>query len=120
VSRDRLHELFADAALFIHTSPAEGFPNTVLEAWAYGVPSVSAVDPDGVIRRERLGDVAERLDDFERILRARLADPEWRRATGARAREHVGAVHASDAGLRRFAALLERVRPRGIASQPLS
>jgi len=112
VARDRLHELFADAALFIHTSPAEGFPNTVLEAWAHGVPTVSAVDPDGVIRGERLGEVAERLEDFERILRARLADPEWRRETGRRAREHVRAVHASDAGLGRFAALLERAASR--------
>jgi glycosyltransferase involved in cell wall biosynthesis len=103
----RLGELFAGASLFVHTSPVEGFPNTVLEAWAHGLPSVTAVDPDGVIAAERLGVVAWDLDAMAAAVETLMSDAEERRAMGARARAHVMRHHAPAAVLDRLAAVFD-------------
>jgi glycosyltransferase involved in cell wall biosynthesis len=87
----------------------EGFSNTMLEAWAHGVPSVSAVDPDGVVVREGLGEVVDGLEGLDSAVRRMLADPAGRAAAGARARAHVRRHHAPDAVIDRLAALLDRV-----------
>jgi len=92
--RERLTTFLAGAAVFAHTSGAEGFPNTLLESWAHGVPSVSCVDPDGIIERERLGACREDYAAWEAAVEARLADPGLRRAEGRRARTWVEAHHA--------------------------
>lgn len=56
---DTMNEISRSKAL-ISTSPMEGFPNIFIEAWACGVPVLSLyVDPGGVIKREKLGYVAE-------------------------------------------------------------
>jgi len=109
VARDRLAELFGGAALFVHTSPAEGFPNTVLEAWASGLPTVTAVDPDGLIRRERLGDVVTSFEQLVEAVERRMSDPAWRRETGARARAYCARHHDPDRAAERLGAILDRV-----------
>lgn len=109
----------AEAAVTVHPSISEGFPNTLLEAWAAARPTVSAYDPDGVIAREGLGAVAGDVDTIAAAVRALLADPARRRAIGERARAYVAARHAPDAVVGRFAGLLEpiaraaRARRRG-------
>ena len=56
---DTINEISRSRAL-ISTSPMEGFPNIFIEAWGCGVPVLSLyVDPGGVIKREKLGFVAE-------------------------------------------------------------
>lgn len=105
----RLAELFAGASLFVHTSPAEGFPNTVLEAWSHGLPSVTAVDPDGVVARERMGEVATDLDGLVAAVERLMADPAARRAAGERARAYVRRRHAPEVVIDRLAALFDRV-----------
>jgi glycosyltransferase involved in cell wall biosynthesis len=109
MDRNNLAGLLSEAALFVHTSPAEGFSNTLLEAWAHGLPGIAAVDPDGVIRREGLGEVVGSLDELEGAVRRWLADPALRRAAGERARAYVSARHAPDDVLDRYAAFLDRI-----------
>ena len=112
VDHQQLGELFQHAALFVHTSPAEGFSNTLLEAWAHGLPAIAAVDPDGLIAREGLGEVVGSPEALERAVRGWMADPARRRAAGARARAVVLAGHAPEAVLERFARLFDRMVAR--------
>lgn len=56
---DRVMALLSESKILVNTSDAEGFPNTMLEAWSVGVPVVSlSVDPGGVIEQEGMGFVS--------------------------------------------------------------
>jgi glycosyltransferase involved in cell wall biosynthesis len=109
LDRDEIGALYRRASLFVHTSPAEGFPNTLLEAWAHGLPSVSIVDPDGVVARERIGEVVGSAEELERAVVRLMADPEARRQTGARARRYVSTGHDPNAALERLAGIMDSV-----------
>jgi len=94
VSPERVQSLLARAAVFAHSSPAEGFPNTLLEAWAHGVPSVSVVDPDGAIARAGVGLKVDTREAFIAALAGLVADPARRAALGSAARHYVETHHA--------------------------
>jgi glycosyltransferase involved in cell wall biosynthesis len=110
VEHDRVEELYRRAALFVHTSPAEGFSNTVLEAWASGVPTIVCTDPDGVVAREGLGEVVSTPAGLQRAVAAWMADPLRRRDAGARARRHVSEQHAPGAVIERMERVFREVR----------
>ena len=97
VAPDEVPQLLAHAALFAHTSPAEGFPNTLLEAWAYGVPSVSVVDPDGAVSGAGTGLLVRDRDEFVEAIGDLMYDSGRRRALGAAARGYTLARHAPGA-----------------------
>jgi glycosyltransferase involved in cell wall biosynthesis len=109
LQRAGLADFLARGSLFLHTSPVEGFPNTLLEAWAHGLPSLSAVDPDGIVEREGLGEVAHDLDALAAAVTRWMTDPARRRAAGSRARAYVTRHHAPDAVADRVAALMDGV-----------
>jgi glycosyltransferase involved in cell wall biosynthesis len=93
VPRERMPEIYRDAAALLCTSAYEGFPNTFLEAWSHGVPVVSTVDPDGLIGSLGLGAVAATPAALTEALAGLLSSPDrWRRASQT----------ARDAFLRRF------------------
>jgi glycosyltransferase involved in cell wall biosynthesis len=96
VPRGRIDEVFAGVAVFAHSSPAEGFPNTLLESWARAVPTVSCFDPDTIVERERLGAARTDQDRWEQELVRRVADPTLRRDEGHRARAWAAAHHAPE------------------------
>lgn len=55
VSRSNMPYIYQNCSLLCSTSIAEGFPNTYLEAWSYGVPVVVTIDPDNIIKKNKLG-----------------------------------------------------------------
>ncbi len=112
IAHERVGEFLAGAALFAHTSPAEGFPNTLLECWARGLPAVSSFDPDGIVERERLGACRADYDGWEGELERRLADPALRRAEGGRARAWAIEHHAPEVVHEALAELLRKVIAR--------
>jgi glycosyltransferase involved in cell wall biosynthesis len=115
VEHARVGDLLSAAALFIHTSPMEGFPMTLLEAWSHGIPSVTRVDPGGAITRHKLGEVVTSLEGLTDAVARMMSAPDERRAMGARARRYVEEHHGPERSYEPLAALLDRLisgRPR--------
>jgi glycosyltransferase involved in cell wall biosynthesis len=109
LAQHRLADFFSSGALFLHTSPLEGFPNTMLEAWAHGLPSVSVVDPDGIVGREAIGEIAADLAGLEAAIARWMGDPARRRTAGARARGYVAERHAPARIVDATAGVMDRV-----------
>jgi glycosyltransferase involved in cell wall biosynthesis len=111
-------DVLRSAALFVHTSPLEGFPNTLLEAWSYGVPTVSAVDPDGIVERCGIGAVAETFERLESVVTSLMSAPDTRRDLGSAARRYVADRHGPEQTFDPLAALLDAVIGRSNSKQP--
>lgn len=62
---DGVNELLHKSKMLVCTSEFEGFPNTFLQAWAQGLPVISTVDPNGVIKNKKVGIFIETVDDLK-------------------------------------------------------
>jgi glycosyltransferase involved in cell wall biosynthesis len=109
VERPRVSEFLRDAALFVHTSPAEGFPVTLLEAWSHGIPAVTTFDPGGTVARHGIGKVVTTLERLVATVAEMMSAPDERRAIGSRARRYVEEHHGPERTYEPLASLLDRV-----------
>ncbi|MES2159779.1 MAG: glycosyltransferase [Pseudomonadota bacterium] len=97
--------VFDGAAALINTSTHEGFPNTFLQAWIRGVPSLSFVNPE--VQPGRGGTLAcADVDQMAAALGALLADAGAWQARSAHVRQHFDHYHNEAAALRRYQQLL--------------
>lgn len=55
---------YASAKVFVNTSDHEGFPNSYLQAWINGTPTIAFFDPDSVIDQHQLGRSVRTLDQM--------------------------------------------------------
>ncbi len=105
-------EFYRKASVLCCTSDFEGFPNTFLEAWSWGLPVVSTFDPDGLIIDRGLGQVAKDVGGLAAGIRALLDSPErWARASQS-ARDYYRENHDADKAMPRFEQVfLDAVNP---------
>jgi glycosyltransferase involved in cell wall biosynthesis len=88
---------FNGARVVVNTSLYEGFPNTFLQAWARGIPTVGFVDTGSRRAGEPVYDIARDLPDAcMRVGRLMTDDIVWREAS-QRAAAHFQATHSIDA-----------------------
>ena len=110
VHPNNIDKYYSRAYLYINTSTLEGFPNTYLHSWRYGLPVFTIeIDPDSIIENNGIGFAA---GSFERLLtevKALIADPARRDAMSSRALEYVRKNHDIREQGDRYAELFERV-----------
>jgi len=110
VSSEILEKLYRDASLMCCTSELEGFPTTFLEAWNYGLPVLTTFDPDGVVLANRIGWVADTLDDFVTKLCQLVDSPQEWKALSRRARQFFCDNYTTDALIPRYMEIFNRLQ----------
>lgn len=89
--------LTVGANLVLNTSVYEGYPNTLLEAYARGVPSLTlGVDPDNSIEKNSIGWVCSGIDEASATMSELVERPELLADAGKRAFTYVQNSHAAE------------------------
>jgi glycosyltransferase involved in cell wall biosynthesis len=93
---------FNNARVFLNTSEYEGFPNTFLQAWARGIPSVGFIDTgsrrDGEPVYEHASDVSQATWKVDRLMRD---DIQWQ-SMSQRCQSFFRETHSVDAIIDRY------------------
>jgi glycosyltransferase involved in cell wall biosynthesis len=95
---------FDQARVFVNTSRFEGMPNTFLQAWSRGVPTVATVDVGAPVYAI-FDDPAVAVGEIERL----LADDDYWRARSATCRGYFERVHSPQSVLAQYSELLEEL-----------
>ena len=103
---EEVERRFDGARVLLNTSTYEGMPNTFLQAWARGVPTVATVDVGAPVYPV-VQDAAAAAAELERLL---VEPAHWQRASQA-CREHFEQHHSSGAVLQQYLQLLEALAP---------
>lgn len=99
---------FDGAALSVNTSVSEGLPNTFMQAWIRGVPTVSFVRP--VSEKGESGTIScSDLDALiARVTQLTHDENEWRQES-ARCRRYFGSNHTVDVALESYRQVFNKV-----------
>jgi glycosyltransferase involved in cell wall biosynthesis len=100
---------FDRCRVLVNTSVYEGMPNTFLQAWARGIPTVATVDVgarlEGKELYKKFSDIDEAAREIERLFADEL---HWARVS-ARCLEYFNREHSSDEALRRYSQVFEEL-----------
>ncbi len=100
---------FDDGSLLVNTSDMEGFPNTFLQAWSRGMPTLSFFDPAAQWRQHAVGEVVSSLDDMVKRTQSLMSDVErWRLASSV-CREYFTAHHSVARAVDAYEAVFDRL-----------
>ena len=91
-----VNDFYERARVFVNTSDSEGFPNSYLQAWRRGVPTVSFFDPDGLIKAHGLGHAARSLDDMAEAVNQLAQQGQAWQAASTRCRQFMDERYGED------------------------
>jgi glycosyltransferase involved in cell wall biosynthesis len=101
-TREQVSEFYTKAKIFCCTSDFEGFPNTFIEAWSFGLPIVSTFNPDNLLVAENMGIVAQDIKGLAAGIRKLLSEPQrWQQAS-QNSRRYYLENHTVDAVMAKF------------------
>ena len=86
---------FDRALLVVNTSDSEGFPNTFLQAWARGVPTVSFIDAGARLNGENVGLRARSLGEMVKVIGELVSSESRRQFEGKRCLSYFEKCHSS-------------------------
>ena len=109
VSRKDVSKFYKNARVFCCTSDFEGFPNTFLEAWSFGLPIVSTFDPDGLIAEKNIGIVAEDIRGLASGINMFISNFEFCQKVSGAARRYYQENHTVDSVMPKFEKVFENV-----------
>lgn len=110
VPPDEIDQYYNDAIALVNTSEYEGFPNTFLEAWRFGVPVVSLNEVlDSVLETEGIGIHAGSMDALERAVETLWNDPDRAAEIGTAGRRYLEENYALDVVAAKYEAVFADV-----------
>jgi len=96
---------FDGARVFVNTSEAEGFPNTFLQTWARGIPTVSFVQPAFDKDGKSIGRTVQNVDALIQEVNELMGDDRVWHQEGERCRQYFEAHHSVQQAFDAYAAL---------------
>jgi glycosyltransferase involved in cell wall biosynthesis len=92
---EEVNKVLAEAHLLVNTSIAEGFSNTFIQAWMRKVPVMTLnVDPDDVLRREKIGIKAGNYENLLATVKKMIEDSGLRERMAERAKDYAFSHHS--------------------------
>lgn len=95
---------FDAARVFVNTSDHEGMPNTFLQAWARGIPTVATVDVGTPVHTQ-----VRSVPEAAREIEALFTDREKWESASTRCREHFERTHSGAETLARYGRLFDEL-----------
>lgn len=96
VPYQEVNAFYDRAKLFVNTSDSEGFPNSYLQAWRSGTPTLVFFDPDRIIGKNQLGLQAADIAGMAAEISALLTNPERWHLASARCRKFMHSRYSED------------------------
>lgn len=103
---------FDEARVFVNTSDHEGFPNTFLQAWSRGIPTVSFFDADARDETGAIGVVAQNETELSAAVARLTSDFEEWQSIGSRCRRYFELHHSVQSVVSRYDVLFSHLMSR--------